>query len=209
MALFPSLSKLVLPEGVADLINDRPPQNTVLLSTKVSLITRHDLNPAIQYLLLETASEADSRPEIFQGAGEFPAPEEHEIPLSADARHYYKSGRPFLQRYLPFWLAALVEQAFVLLIPVLGLMYPLVKSLMSLYSWTNQRKIFVIYGELHWLEAQLDKMEGQPPTDEMLTRMKSIENRTRKLRVTANLIPMVYSLKETIQYVRGRLNEQG
>lgn len=209
VALFPSLSKLILPEGVGDLVNDRPPHDTVLLSTKVSLIARHDLNPAIQYLLLETASEAHSRPEIFQAAGEFPAPEAHEIPLSADARHYYKSGRPFLQRYLPFWLAALVEQTVVLLIPVLGLMYPLVKSLMALYSWSNQRKIFLIYGELHWLEDQLDKLEGQPPTVEMMTRMKNIEHRTRRLRVTANLIPMVYSLKETIQFVRERLNEQG
>jgi TRAP-type uncharacterized transport system substrate-binding protein len=205
VALFPSLSKLVLPEGVADLEKDCPPRDTQLLATKTSLIVKGDLNPSLQYLLLETASQVHSRAEIFQDSAEFPAPEAHEIALSPDARHYYKSGKPFLQRYLPFWLAVLAEQAVVVLIPVLGLMYPLVKSLMGLYGWGMQRKIFLIYGELHWLEAQIDKLGENAPTEEILSRMKQLEHRANRVRVTANYMPMLYSLKDTIANVRARL----
>jgi TRAP-type uncharacterized transport system substrate-binding protein len=209
VALFPSLYKRVLPAGVADLKNNRPPRDTTLLATKTSLIVRADLHPALQYLLLETASEIHSHAGIFQKAGEFPAPEALEIELGSDARHYYKSGRPFLQRYMPFWLAALVEQAAVLVIPLLGLLYPLVKGLASLYGWGMQRKIFLIYGELHWLEVEINKLGTRPPTEEILTRLKHLEERTNRVKVSSNYIPMLYSLKENIAYVRARLIKQG
>ena len=209
VALFPSLCKRVIPEGVGDLDHDRPPHDTTLLATKTSLIVRGDLHPALQYLLLETAAQVHSRGGVLQRAGEFPAPEALEIALSPDARHYYKSGRPFLQRYLPFWLAVLVEQMMVLLIPVLGLLYPLGKGLASLYGWGMQRKIFLIYGELHWLETQIDALGGRSPGREIWDRMKLLEERTNRVRVSTNYIPMLYNLKETVAYVRARLVRLG
>ena len=208
VALFPSLTKLVIPEGVADLEKDKPAHDTTLLATKTSLIVRGDLHPALQYLLLEAASQIHARRGIFQKAGEFPAPEALEIPLSPDARHFYKSGRPFLQRYLPFWLAALVEQLIVLIIPVLGIMYPAGRGLAALYGWGMQRKIYLIYGELYWLEAEIGKLGNRPPTKEILDRMKNLEDKANRVRVSSNYIPMLYTLKETLAYVRGRIDRK-
>jgi len=114
----------VLPAGAANLEKDLPPHDVNLLATKTSLIARGDLHPALQYVLLEMISQAHTRAGIFQKTGEFPAAEALEIPLSPEAKHFYKSGQPLLQRYLPFWLAVLVEQLVVLLIPLIGLTYP-------------------------------------------------------------------------------------
>jgi hypothetical protein len=166
------------------------------------------LHPAIQYLLLESASQIHARAGVFAKAGEFPAGEALEIPLSPDAKQYFKSGKPFLQRYLPFWLAALVEQLFFLAIPVLGLLYPLIKGLMSFYQWTVQRKMYVIYSQLHWLERELDKLDSELPTEDMVNLMKHLENRTNRMKVSANYMPMLYSLKDTVRFVRGRLDAQ-
>jgi hypothetical protein len=110
---------------------------------------------------------------------------------------------------MPFWLAALVEQAAVLVIPLLGLLYPLGKGLASLYGWGMQRRIFLLYGELHWVEMEINKLSGQPPTEEIRTRMKHLEERANRVRVSSNYIPMLYSLKENIAYVRARLAKQG
>ena len=209
VALFPSLSKRVIPEGAGDLENDRPPHDTTLLATKTSLIVRGDLHPALQYLLLEIISEVHSRGGVLQKAGEFPAPEALEISLSPNARHYYKSGKPFLQRYMPFWLAVLVEQLVIVIIPLLGLLYPLGKGLASLYGWGMQRRIFLIYGELHWLEREIDQLGGKRPTEEILARMKHLEERANRVRVSSKYIPMLYSLKETIAYVRVRVATLG
>ena len=208
VARFPSLTKLVLPMGVADLEKNLPSRDTTLLATKTSLVVRGDIHPALEYLLLEAASQVHARRGVFQKAGEFPAAEALEIPLSPEARHYYKSGRPFLQRYLPFWLAALVEQFVVLVIPILGLMYPLGKGMAGLYGWGMQRRIYLIYGELHFLESDIDKLGNKPPTKEILERMKSLEQRANRIRVASNYMPMLYSLKETIAYVRSRLKRQ-
>ncbi len=208
VALFPSLYKLVIPEGVGDLEKNRPPRDTSLLATKTSLIVRGSLHPAIQYLLMEAASQIHSRAGVYQKAGEFPAPEALEIALSDNARHYFKSGQPFLQRYMPFWLATMLEQAVILLIPVIGLLYPLIKGLMSLYGWAVQRKIFLVYGELHWLEMEINKLGDQRPSEEILNRIKSLENRTNRLRVSSKYIPMLYSLKDTITNVRARMEKR-
>ena len=209
-AIFPSLTKRVLPAGVADLERDRPDHDVTLLATKVSLVARGDLHPALQYLVLEMISQVHARSGVFQKAGEFPAAESLEIPLSGEARHFYKSGRPFLQRYLPFWLAALVEQLVLLLIPVLGLTYPVIKGLISLYGWGVQRRIFSIYGELHWLESQLDRLgKREPVPPAWRDRMLHLEARARRLRVSAKYIPMVYSLKDTLATVGERMDGHG
>jgi len=209
VAIFPSLCKRVLPAGVADLDKNIPAHDTNLLATKTSLIVRGGLHPALQYLLLEAASQIHSHAGVLQRTGEFPAPEALEIDLSPDARHFYKSGRPFLQRYMPFWLAALVEQLVVLLIPLLGILYPLGKGLASLYGWGMQRKIFLLYGELYWVEMEINKLAGRPATEEILTRMKHLEERANRVKVAQNYIPMLYNLKETLTYVRARLDKLG
>ena len=97
VALYPFLNKLVLPAGVGDLATNRPPADVVLLAPKASLAVRADLHPAIQHLLLNAAIQIHSQPEIFQKAGQFPAAESIDLPLSEEAQRFYKTGRPFLQ----------------------------------------------------------------------------------------------------------------
>ena len=77
---------------------------------------RSDLHPAIEYLLLEAASEIHSEDGVFRTAGQFPAPESIDFPLSRQARQFYKAGSPFLQRHLPFWLAEMLVQEFLVLL---------------------------------------------------------------------------------------------
>jgi hypothetical protein len=105
----PFLNKVVVPAGVGDLAKDRPPSEATLFAPKASLVVRNDLHSAIQYLLLDTATQIHSPPGIFRRAGQFPAAEAIEFPLSNVALQFYKSGRPFLQNYLPFWMASLTS----------------------------------------------------------------------------------------------------
>ena len=56
--------------------------------------------------------------------------------------------RRFLQHNLPFWMASLVERLLVLLIPIVAVLYPLMRFLPALYGWLMRRKIARLYGEL-------------------------------------------------------------
>jgi hypothetical protein len=175
----------------------------MLIATKTSLVVRSDLHPAIQYLLLEAASQIHSGPGVFRQAGQFPAAESIDVPLSAHARQYYKSGPPFLQRHLPFWLAVLVQQLLVALIPLAGVLYPLVRFTPSAYDWAMERRVFKLYEELQRLEDRLAFDSGKPQqVDDVLTQLERLDKRASSLQVPVSFRPRLHSLRSYIRLIR-------
>jgi TRAP-type uncharacterized transport system substrate-binding protein len=214
IALYPFLNKLTVPAGIGDMAGNRPPADTVLLASKASLVVRDDLHPAIQYLLLDAAERIHSRPGLFNKAGEFPAAEGIELPLSDQARQFYKSGPPFLQRYLPFWLAVLLARLAVLLIPVVGVIYPLARLIPALYRWKMQQRIYRLYGELRFIEHEVEAPTLGQDMDELADLLERLEERANLLHVPLVYASMLYMLKDHIALVRGKmkgasLREQG
>ena len=206
IALHPFLSKLVLPEGVANMVSNRPPTDITVIAPKASLVVRRDLHPAIQYLLLDAASQIHATPGIFQSPGQFPAPEEEDLPLSKEASQYYKSGDPFLQRYLPFWLAVVAGRVLFLLIPIIGVAYPLLRTAPALYGWSMRRRIFRLYGDLKLIEIDFETA-GNRATEDMLARLNRLEKRADHLRVPRAFATLLYTLRLHIGMVRTRLKE--
>lgn len=206
VALYPYLTKLVVPTGVGNMATNRPATDVNLLAPQAELVVRNDLHPAIQFLLLQAATEIHSDPGIFQKAGEFPAAEQVDLPLSADARQFYKSGASFLQRYLPFWLAVLASRLLVLLIPIMGVAYPLLRIAPALYGWSMRRRIFRLYGELKLIESELETRAGRS-TQEMLEQLERLEERANRQRVPLGFAHFLYQLRNHIGLVRARLLE--
>jgi TRAP transporter TAXI family solute receptor len=206
VALFPYLDKLILPGGVGNLAANRPPSDVNLVATKASLIVRRDLHPAIQYLLLEAAQEIHSAPKLFQKPAQFPAPERVDLPLSPHAAQFYKSGATFLQRYLPFWLAVLASRLLVLLIPLVGIAYPLLRVIPALYGWSMRHRIFRLYGELKFIEAEVESANG-PADAQLAERLDRLEYRASRLRVPNAFANLLYQLRAHIGLVRGRVEQ--
>jgi TRAP-type uncharacterized transport system substrate-binding protein len=207
VALNPYLNKLVLPAGVGDMGRNIPPADVVLVAPKTSLVVRRDLHPALQYLLLEAADEVHSPPGLFHRAGEFPAAEAIDLPLSADARQFYKSGRPFLQRYLPFGLAVLAGRLLVVLVPLLGVVYPVAKSLPAAYAWWNRRRVFRLYGELKVIEVGMEQGTGAS-TEALVAQLDDLEERVSRLHVSRGQSAHAYQLRHHIRLIRERLEKQ-
>jgi TRAP transporter TAXI family solute receptor len=205
VALYPFLHKLVVPRGALDLSRDKPPTDVVLIATKASLVVRKDVHPAIQYLLLNAAAEIHSGPGISHRASEFPAAEAVDIPLSSEALRFYKSGLPFLHEYFPFWIAALIGKLMILLIPILGVLYPMMRLLPALYNWLMRSKISRLYGELKFLENEIET--GGPAADRgnLTARLDRLETAANHLSVPVAYVSMVYLLREQVAIVRERL----
>ncbi len=202
---FPFLSKLTLPQGVADLVRDYPPHDITLLAPTANLIVRGDLHPALQSLLLQAASEVHGRSGFFQRAGEFPAHKDRLLPLSPEAARYFRSGPPFLQRYLPFWLAVLVDRLIVLLIPFFALLIPLLKVAPAIYSWRVRAKVFRCYGELKYLEEDLRHRFKPEQLPEYRSRLEALDEEARGLHVPLAFTDLVYTLREHVNLVRQAL----
>jgi TRAP transporter TAXI family solute receptor len=204
VALQPDLTKLVLPTGVGDLPKNRPPSDVNLIASEASLIVRKDLHPAIKYLLVEAATQIHSAGGLFRKAGQFPAAEPVDLPVSKDARQYYKSGPPFLQRYLPYALAVLATRLLVLLIPMIGVAYPLLRTAPAIYSWSMRRRIFRLYGELKYIEVELEARRGLPAED-LAAELQRLEERANHLQVPFAFAHFLYQLRNHIALVRARI----
>jgi TRAP-type uncharacterized transport system substrate-binding protein len=202
VALYPYLNKVVLPAGVVDLAKDRPSSDILLVALKASLVVRRDLHPAIQYLLLDAASQIHSGPGGFHTAGQFPAPESIDLPLSTFARQYYKTGSPLLQRYLPFWLGVLIQQVLVLLLPLVGVLYPLVRIMPRIFVWIVSRRVYRLYFELKLLEEEVASASSPKAERSFMERLDRLEDRVSRMRVPASLRPQLYNLRLHISLVR-------
>ncbi len=167
----PYLAKLTLPRGTVDLVRNIPPAETVLVAPKATLVAREDFHPALIDLLLQAATEVHGPPGIFHRAGEFPNPHQVDFPLSREAARYHNSGTRFLQRYLPFWAATLVDRLIVMLIPVIALLIPAMKVLPALYGWRVRSRVYKWYGELKFLEREIDRNEAGHSAGEWLERL--------------------------------------
>ncbi|MGO8920181.1 MAG: TAXI family TRAP transporter solute-binding subunit [Stellaceae bacterium] len=207
VALYPFLSKVVLPAGFTDMAHDRPSADVDMVAVKASLVVRRELQSAVQYLLLDAAAQIHSHAGVFQKAGEFSAGEATDLPLSDSARQFYKSGMPFLQRYLPLWLAVLTEQLAILLIPFAGLAYGLLRVLPAVYGWGVQRRIYRLYGELKLLELKLEDHSSEQRSGALLAELSGLEDRVSHLRVPVSFAHMLYTLRHNIKLVSERLDQ--
>jgi len=199
---FPHLARLVLPRGAIDLTLDIPPHDTQLLSPMATLLVRDDMHPALIDLLMQAASEVHGAPGVFQKPGEFPRAGHSEFPLSKEAERYYKSGKPFLQRYLPFWAATLIDRMVVMLVPLLAVLVPLFKFAPQLYGWRVRSRIYRRYGELKFLENELNEDPGRHSRAEWLAKLDAVETDASRIRTPLTFSDMLYTLRGHIDLVR-------
>ena len=198
VARSPYLYKVVLPTGVADLARNIPPTDVPMLAVAASLVVRKDLHPALQYLLLEAAAEIHGGPDVFHRPGRFPAAEAIDLPLSKQAESYYRSGRPFIYSYLPFWLAGPVERLLIVLIPLFAVVFPVAHFLPTVLANMTERKIFRFYGELKLLEAELAALRPDENVDEIIAALDKLAARAGRLRVGIRYQQRRFILKDHI-----------
>ncbi len=202
VALFPYLRRVTIPRGVGSLARDRPPEDVTLIAPMASLLVREDLHPAVQYLLLEAAEDIHSGPGILRRPGQFPAAEPEDVPLSREARSYYKSGGSFFQRHLPFWLAVLASRLLLVLVPLAGVLYPLMRTVPAVIHFAVGRRVNALYAELRSIEERI--VAGEP-VGEISKDLTSLEERIMRTRVPRSGTRELYALRQDAVLVGDRL----
>jgi hypothetical protein len=203
---FHFLSRLTLPEGAIDLARNYPPRDYELVGPTVELVARPKLHPALSDLLIRAAREIHGGPGLFRDAGQFPAPDAHDFPLSDSAERYYKSGEQFLYKRLPFWMASLVDRVLVVIVPLLVLIVPATRVAPFLYRWRVRSRIYRWYGALMAIER--DMQGGVPPErrEEFQRRLDEVDSAVNDLRTPLAYADQLYLLRGHVAMVRERLN---
>jgi TRAP-type uncharacterized transport system substrate-binding protein len=205
---FPYLTDVVLPMGAFDLGKNLPPATVHTLSPTVDLIARDTLHPALSDLLIEAAREVHGGATLLQRAGEFPSPLAHDFPISDDATRYYKSGKGFLYRVLPFWLASLADRLVVLIVPLVVVLIPGLRIVPSLYAWRVKSRIYRWYGALIALERAALNDTSESERAALVDKLDGIEEAVNRLKMPLAYADQFYVLREHIGFVRGRLTKK-
>jgi TRAP-type uncharacterized transport system substrate-binding protein len=199
------LNKIVIPKGSFDFGKNIPDQDVILVSPTVELIARTDLHPALSDLLLEAATEVHSKPGLTRKRGEFPAMLEHEYKISPDATRFYKSGKGFLYKYLPFSMASLVNRILVVFVPMILILIPGLKSIPAIYRWRMRLRLLRWYRALLMLEEGMVGHITPEKRAELIERLNEIEETVNNLKVPASFADQFYALRSHVLIVRERL----
>jgi len=205
---FPALTRLTLPQGVFDFVKNVPAHDVTLISPTANLLAIDGLHPALAFLLMRAASEVHGGAGLLHKAGDFPAPLNSEFPLSAEATRYYKSGPPFLQRYLPYWAAVLVDRLWITLLPVLALMVPLGRIIPAIYRWRVRSRIYRWYAKLKEVELEQDENSTPEKLEELLKRLDEIERAVNRINTPLAYTDNLYAFRQNVNLVRLRVRAQ-
>jgi len=202
------LNKLLFPKGSLDFGRNIPRRDVYVIGPTVELLSREDLHPALCDLLLEAAKEVHGRATLLQHKNEFPAPIEHDFPISPEAARYYKSGKSFFYRHLPFWLGSLANRVLLVFVPAALVMIPGLRMLPVLFSWKTKLRFLKWYRALLLLEHDLRGSMDEPKRAELVARLDEVEHAVNRMKVPASFAEQFYSLREHIAFVRARLAQR-
>jgi len=203
------LNKLELPKGSLDFGKDIPPHDVYILGPTVELLVRPKLHPALCDLLIEAAQEVHGGASLLKRKGEFPAPLEHDYPISTEASRYYKSGKSFFYRLLPFSLASIVNRVLVVFVPLLVVLIPGMRAIPILLGWRVKLRLYRRYRALLAVERELLGPLTQQQREQLLVRLSEIEQAVNNMKVPASFADQFYGLRGDIGFVRERSTRSG
>jgi TRAP transporter TAXI family solute receptor len=200
------LSHVELPEGVVDLGADIPDHPVHLLAPTATLVVSQELHPALAGLLIQIAARVHTNDPFLHASGsghKFPSPDFLDFPLHEEAERFYKYGPPFLQRYLPFWAAIIIDRLKIMLLPLLALFVPLTRILPLTYRWRMRSRIYRWYDELQLLDYDVhQETAGPEKVKASLAALDNIESEVRNISVPLSFASELYNLRQHIDMLR-------
>jgi uncharacterized protein len=203
---FAFMHHLVLPEGAMDLARNIPSHDVHLVAPTATLVVKESMHPALAYLMMKVIAEVHGGPSLFNTKGEFPSAKDTDFPLSTQALNFYKSGLPIIDKYLPFWAATFVNRTLIVILPLLALLIPLTKIIPMVYVWLVKRKLFRYYGELRFLDTQLQDIKSAEDVQQCLEKLNEIESKVVNVKLPVPFSQYAYELRAHIELVRSKLN---
>ncbi len=199
------LSHIVLPAGVLDMGRNIPDQDINLIAPAATLVTNGDLHPALTDLMMQITATVHKDSTILTSGKPFPSSEKVDFPLSKEAERFYRNGPSFLQRYLPFWAASLIDRLKVMVLPLVALILPLTKVLPPTYRWRMRSRIYRWYDELHELDLYTRENANSEVITSAVATLDAMEHDVRQVEVPLSYSEELYNLRLHIELLRNQL----
>jgi TRAP transporter TAXI family solute receptor len=205
---FPYLSQVVLPRGLINLGRDQPARDVHLIALTTTLVAREDLHPALVNLFAQAAVNIHGTAGWFRKRGEFPNAAIGDIPVVPAAVKFYRDGTPFLQRYLPFWIANFFERMWIVIVALGALLIPLSRVVPPLYVWKVRSRVYRWYGELRTVEQTIEEAAPEKRAEVysvQLRRLEELDDKVNHISIPLSFADELYRLRISINLVRKRI----
>lgn len=202
---FPFLSPVTLPRGIVAIDRDIPARNHPLVATTTSLVVRDGTHPALVQLMIQAADRIHGGPGWFRHSGEFPLRREADLPVATEANRLYDDGAPFLQRYLPWWLANLLDRMWLALVAIVAVLVPLSRIVPPLYEYRVRARVFKWHAQQRAIEDEVASQPAAGARAALLARLDDLGARVERVTVPLSYADELYALRHNIAMVRGRL----
>ncbi len=205
---YPGLIAVTVPEGALDLARNVPGRDLSLIALATNLVTPEGLHPSLVDVILDVATRVHAEPNVLTTAYTFPSPREISLPLDRRAEHYYQDGPPPLRRYLPFWLAGLLNRTLLLVSALAGVLLVLFQVVPPLLAAHFNRSLIAIYKRLETVERSF----GTRDFDEKaaLETLDELQRDSAQLRIPFPTLRAPYfEMRQNIHDVRARVEGRG
>ena len=206
---YPYLTTVKIGEGMIDLEKNIPTEDKTLLAATASLVIRDNLHPDIIQLLLGKLKEVHKTGGLLETKGQFPSEKFVEFPVNKEASYYLEHGPSWLQRVFPFWIASKLDRLKILLIPLIAIMLPLLKSALPIYRWGIRFKIFRWYATLNEIDRKISTIADLSLIEEKKQQIKTLQKEiTEQVSVPLSYMGELYTLRVHIRLILTHLEEQ-
>lgn len=205
---FNSFEAVRLPAGSVSIYPQIPARDVSLVATTTSVVVKKDMHPDLQLAFLMTMKQINRSAQnlFFAKRNEFPAYMDPVVPISPVAARFYDYGPPETMRYLPFWIAGFVDRAWLLLLGLVAVFYPLSKLNLHI------RKLrFVVHERPFYEELlEIDEMLSmrkltQEEKDAVWNRLTTINKHAVRHGIPIGEEPHYFDLVNAIYLLRRKL----
>jgi hypothetical protein len=201
------LKPFVIPQGAIELRGDIPPRDLTMVATHLHLLVDENMHPALQRALLDVAREVHELPSFLQRQGEFPNSRDLDFEPSPTALALSLGNRPWIENLLPYWWAQLAELLALAVLPILLVTVLVLRWIPSLFNWKINAVLQNFYGELKFLETDIEPIASGRPIEikRLLQKLDDIEAKVSVLDLPNSHANRWYTLREHIARAREKL----
>ncbi|MCP3917721.1 MAG: hypothetical protein GY711_19430 [bacterium] len=202
------LEPIRIEAGAIDLAADLPKAPLDTVAAAATLVGRQELHPAVVALLIEALGPHCAGRGVIEDEGAFPSVALLDVPASLAARRAFERGPSFLFRVLPFQVAAAVDRLKILLLPLVTLLFPLLRIAPPVYRWRIRRRILRWYKRVNDLEKRLRERHATAEERADATAdLDRFDSELVSVKVPLSYADELYDLRLHLRMVRADLSE--
>ncbi|MEM9550924.1 MAG: TAXI family TRAP transporter solute-binding subunit [Pseudomonadota bacterium] len=204
----PYIQIVDIPRSGIDYAAHLPPRRIELTAMVATMVGRADLHPALVNRIVRAAERIHSGPNPLSDTVRFPSTDGIDIPVNDLAAEALRTGPTRLEAVLPYWMSAQIRQVALIFVPLLLLLYPLLRAFPGLFAWHMRTRVYRHYRALLAVEAALQSEElSAAETRKLARQLESIDQAITRLNVPLRYREYAYSLRLHVDLVRRRLTD--